>query len=50
MDFHAGDTVMHWAHGLGTVIRRERREVLGHKALTMQSVFGPWSCGYRSTN
>ena len=32
MDFHAGDTVMHWAHGLGTVIRRERREVLGHKA------------------
>lgn len=32
MDFHAGDTVMHWVHGLGTVIRRERREVLGHKA------------------
>ena len=32
MDFHAGDTVMHWVHGLGTVIRRERRDVLGHKA------------------
>lgn len=32
MDFHAGDTVMHWVHGLGTVIRRERREVLGHVA------------------
>jgi RNA polymerase-interacting CarD/CdnL/TRCF family regulator len=31
MDFHAGDTVMHWMHGLGTVIRRENREVLGHK-------------------
>jgi RNA polymerase-interacting CarD/CdnL/TRCF family regulator len=31
MVFHAGDTVMHWVHGLGTVIRRERREVLGHR-------------------
>jgi len=33
MDFRSGDTVMHWMHGLGTVIRREKREVLGHKAL-----------------
>jgi RNA polymerase-interacting CarD/CdnL/TRCF family regulator len=32
MDYHAGDTVMHWVHGLGTVIRRERREVLGTRA------------------
>jgi RNA polymerase-interacting CarD/CdnL/TRCF family regulator len=33
MDYHAGDTVMHWMHGLGQVIRRERRDVLGHQAL-----------------
>lgn len=33
MDFHAGDTVMHWTHGLGKVIRRERRDVLGTRAL-----------------
>jgi RNA polymerase-interacting CarD/CdnL/TRCF family regulator len=33
MDYHAGDTVMHWVHGLGKVIRREKRDVLGHQAL-----------------
>lgn len=33
MDFHAGDTVMHWMHGLGKVIRREKREVLGERLL-----------------
>jgi RNA polymerase-interacting CarD/CdnL/TRCF family regulator len=33
MDFHAGDTVMHWTHGLGTVIRREKRDLFGHQAL-----------------
>lgn len=33
MDYHAGDTVMHWMHGLGQVIRREKRDVLGHQAL-----------------
>jgi len=33
MDYHAGDAVMHWMHGLGHVIRRERRDVLGHQAL-----------------
>lgn len=33
MDFHAGDTVMHWMHGLGHVIRREKRDVLGQRAL-----------------
>jgi len=33
MDFHAGDTVMHWMHGLGTIIRREEREVLGRATL-----------------
>jgi len=33
MDYHAGDTVMHWVHGLGRVIRREKRDVLGRQAL-----------------
>ena len=33
MDYHAGDTVMHWVHGLGKVIRREKRDVLGHQAI-----------------
>jgi RNA polymerase-interacting CarD/CdnL/TRCF family regulator len=33
MEFHAGDPVMHWVHGLGTVIRRENRDVLGKAAL-----------------
>jgi len=33
MEFHAGDPVMHWVHGLGTVIRREKRAVLGKAAL-----------------
>ncbi|HSR20059.1 MAG TPA: CarD family transcriptional regulator [Anaerolineales bacterium] len=32
MDYHAGDAVMHWMHGLGRVIRREKRDVLGHQA------------------
>jgi RNA polymerase-interacting CarD/CdnL/TRCF family regulator len=33
MDFHAGDTVMHWTHGLGTIIRREKRDLFGEAAL-----------------
>jgi len=33
MLYHAGDTVMHWMHGLGKIIRREKRDVLGHRAL-----------------
>jgi RNA polymerase-interacting CarD/CdnL/TRCF family regulator len=33
MDYHAGDAVMHWMHGLGKVVRREKRDVLGHEAL-----------------
>jgi RNA polymerase-interacting CarD/CdnL/TRCF family regulator len=32
MDFHAGDTVMHWTYGLGTVIRLEKRLLLGREA------------------
>ncbi len=33
MHFQAGDAVMHWAYGLGTVIRLEKRNVLGHTAM-----------------
>ena len=33
MVYHAGDTVMHWTHGLGKIIRRESRDVLGHRSL-----------------
>jgi RNA polymerase-interacting CarD/CdnL/TRCF family regulator len=33
MDFHEGDTVMHWIYGLGTVIRLEERNLSGKKAL-----------------
>jgi len=33
MNFQAGDAVMHWAYGLGTIIRLEKREVLGQAAM-----------------
>ncbi len=33
MNFQAGDTVMHWAHGLGTIVRIEKRDVLGKEGL-----------------
>lgn len=33
MDFHEGDTVMHWKYGLGKVIRLEERDLAGAKAL-----------------
>ena len=33
MNFQAGDAVMHWAYGLGTIIRLEKRDVLGHAAM-----------------
>ncbi len=29
MDFHEGDTVMHWTYGLGKVIRLEERVLSG---------------------
>lgn len=29
MNFQTGDTVVHWAYGLGTIIRLEKRDVLG---------------------
>jgi RNA polymerase-interacting CarD/CdnL/TRCF family regulator len=33
MNFHEGDTVMHWTYGLGQIIRLEERDVFGLKAL-----------------
>lgn len=33
MEFHAGDTVMHWTYGLGTIVRLEKRELLGRQAM-----------------
>lgn len=33
MDFHAGDRVMHWTYGLGTIIRLEKRDLLGRQAM-----------------
>ncbi len=33
MDFHEGDTVMHWTYGLGKVIRLEERVLSGKKEL-----------------
>ena len=29
MHFHSGDAVMHWMHGLGTVVRLENRDLFG---------------------
>jgi RNA polymerase-interacting CarD/CdnL/TRCF family regulator len=31
MQFHEGDTVMHWTHGLGQVIGLEERDLFGSK-------------------
>lgn len=33
MDFHIGDTVVHWTYGLGHVIRLEERAVSGQNTL-----------------
>jgi RNA polymerase-interacting CarD/CdnL/TRCF family regulator len=33
MDYHAGDTVVHWTHGLGKIIRREKRDLFGQSVL-----------------
>ena len=33
MEFHAGEPVMHWMHGLGTIIRREKRDLFGKATL-----------------
>ena len=33
MDFHAGDPVMHWTYGLGTVLRLEERILSGQKIM-----------------
>jgi RNA polymerase-interacting CarD/CdnL/TRCF family regulator len=33
MNFHEGDSVMHWTHGLGTVVRLETKTLSGEKIL-----------------
>jgi RNA polymerase-interacting CarD/CdnL/TRCF family regulator len=33
MNFHEGDTVMHWTYGLGQIVRLEERDLFGLKAL-----------------
>ena len=33
MNFHNGDTVMHWTHGLGKVVRLEKRALSGEVIL-----------------
>jgi len=33
MNFHEGDTVMHWTYGLGQIIRLEERDMFGLKTL-----------------
>ena len=33
MNFHEGDSVMHWTHGLGTVVQLEERTLAGEKIL-----------------
>ena len=40
MDFHAGDPVMHWTYGLGTVLRLEERNLSGEKALYYEVQIG----------
>jgi CarD family transcriptional regulator len=33
MNFHEGDTVIHWTHGLGRIVRLEERDLLGVQTL-----------------
>jgi RNA polymerase-interacting CarD/CdnL/TRCF family regulator len=33
MDFHEGDTVMHWIYGLGRIVRLEERNLSGENVL-----------------
>jgi RNA polymerase-interacting CarD/CdnL/TRCF family regulator len=33
MNFHEGDTVMHWSYGLGRILRLEERDLSGSKTL-----------------
>lgn len=33
MNFHEGDTVMHWSYGLGQILRLEERDLSGSKTL-----------------
>jgi RNA polymerase-interacting CarD/CdnL/TRCF family regulator len=33
MNFHTGDTVMHWTYGIGQIVNLEERDLLGSKTL-----------------
>ncbi len=33
MNFHTGDTVMHWTYGIGQIVNLEERDLYGSKAL-----------------
>lgn len=33
MNFHKGDTVMHWAHGIGQIVNLEERDLSGARAV-----------------
>lgn len=33
MNFHEGDTVMHWTYGLGQILKLEERDLFGSKSL-----------------
>jgi len=33
MNFHTGDTVMHWTYGIGQIVNLEERNLLGSKTL-----------------
>lgn len=33
MNFHSGDTVMHWTYGIGQVVNLEERDLFGSKTL-----------------
>src|SRR6266511_2510369 len=33
MNLHKGDTVMHWAHGIGQIVNLEERALSGSKAI-----------------
>ena len=33
MNFHKGDTVMHWTHGIGQIVNLEERDLAGSKTI-----------------
>ena len=33
MNFHTGDTVMHWTYGIGQIVNLEERAIAGSKTI-----------------